>query len=104
VKLLATLAGASGTGASCTNSAALAGSTGFPLVPDGMAAWGTTLHATPTVNPVTYATTETRFTPATLSTGELASVTNRCAFIIGNMSGYGICAGCKAGAMGGVKK
>jgi hypothetical protein len=105
VKLLATLAGATGTATSCTNSAALAGSTGFPIAPAGMAAWGTTLHATPIVG--AFATTETAFTPATLSTGtggELASLTNRCTNIIGNMSGFGICASCQAGALGAAKK
>ena len=43
VKLLATLAGTGGSGTSCTNSAATAGT---PV--SGMAAWGTTLHQTPT--------------------------------------------------------
>jgi hypothetical protein len=108
VKLLATLAGATGTATSCTNSAALAGTAGFPIAPAGMAAWGTTLHANlNTANGGPFATTETRFTPATLSTGtggELASLTNRCTNIIGNMSGFGICASCQAGALGAAKK
>jgi hypothetical protein len=42
VKLLATLAGSGGAGTSCTNSAATT-TTGVA----GLAAWGTTLHATP---------------------------------------------------------
>ena len=45
VKLLATLAGGDGTGTSCTNSAA---SVATATLAAGMAAWGTTLHATPT--------------------------------------------------------
>jgi hypothetical protein len=113
VKLLATLAGAGGTGTSCVNSAALAGTSGFPIPPAGMAAWGTTVHTTLTaddfetdanVDPVTRATTETRFTPATLSAGELASLNNRCTNIIGNSSGFGICNSCRQGALGAAKK
>jgi hypothetical protein len=96
IKVLATLAGTGGTGTSCTNSAA--GVTTATIVA-GLAAWGTTLHATPVTG--TYATTETAFTPATLSTGELASLGNRCSNIIGNLSGFGICASCRAGALGG---
>jgi hypothetical protein len=98
VKLLATLASATGTGTSCTNSAAMAGTAAFPIT-IGMAAWGTTLHAAPGG----FATTETRFTPATLSGGELASITGRCASILGNGSGFGVCLSCRAGALGGTK-
>jgi hypothetical protein len=99
VKLLATLAGmgGSGTGTVCNNSAATA--TTAAIVPSGMSAWGTTLHQAATG----YSTTETPFTPATLSTGELASITGRCAAIIGNASGFGICTGCRSGALGGSK-
>ena len=95
VKLLATLAGTAGSGTSCTNSAATATAAG---IVSGMAAWGTTLHATPTAG--AYATTETPFTPSTLSAGELASITGRCASILGNGSGFGICSSCRAGALG----
>jgi len=94
VKLVATLAGTGGSGTSCANSAASA--TATPVT--GMAAWGTTLHATPVAG--TYATTETPFTTATASTGELASLTGRCTSIIGNGSGFGICRSCRAGALG----
>ena len=102
VKLLATLAGTGGSGTSCTNSAATAG-TGVT----GMAAWGTTLHADPVAG--VYDTTETPFTPSTLSAGELASITNRCTGIIGNGSLHGQCVGalgaaaCGAGALSGSK-
>src|SRR5579883_774557 len=58
IKLLATLAGANGSGTSCTNSAA---TQVFPLT-RGMAAWGTTLHSG--TNGVS--TTETSFTPVSL--------------------------------------
>ena len=94
VKLVATLAGgAGGTGTSCTNSAA----TGGTLAP-GMLAWGTTIHAAAAAG--TLATTETAFSPATLSAGELASITNRCTNIIGNGSTFGICRSCRPGALG----
>ena len=53
VKLLSTLAGAGGTGTSCTNSAATVTSA---TLANGMAAWGTTLHATPVAG--SYNTTE----------------------------------------------
>jgi hypothetical protein len=97
VKLLSTLAPAGGTGTSCTNSAATV--TTATLVP-GMLAWGTTLHAAPGG----FATTETPFLPATLSAGELASIGGRCASILGNGSGFGVCLSCRAGALGGIKK
>ena len=101
VKLVAILAGTggSGTGTVCNNSAA--SSAGTSAVITGMAAWGTTLHATPTAG--TYATTETAFTPSTLSAGELSSLVGRCASIIGNASGFGICSSCRAGALGAAK-
>src|SRR5579872_5036518 len=96
IKLLATLAGVGGTGTSCTNAAA--GVNTATIVP-GMTAWGTTLHSTPVSG--TFATTETRFTPATLSQGELTHLSNTCSNIIGNLSGFGICASCRVGALGG---
>jgi hypothetical protein len=101
VKLLATLAGTGGSGSSCTNSAAQVQNAATVIV-SGMTAWGTTLHAAPTT-PVTYATTETAFTPSTLSAGELASAGGRCASILGNGSGFGVCNSCRAGALGGSK-
>lgn len=99
VKLLATLAGpnGSGTGTVCNNSAAAATTTN--IVPSGLAAWGTTLHAQGTGT----GTTETPFTASTLSPGELASITGRCAAIIGNASGFGICTSCRSGALGASK-
>ena len=102
VKLLNTLAGANGTSGSsaCNNSAAQVGSANLPIA-IGMAAWGTTLHAAPGG---VFATTETPFTPATLSAGELASITGRCAAILGNGSGFGQCLSCRLGALGGAKK
>ena len=85
----------------CTNSAALV--TAATLIPSGMLAWGTSIHATPVAG--TFAVTETAFIPATLSSGaplsntELSSITNRCLNIIGNGSGFGICRSCRAGGL-----
>jgi hypothetical protein len=66
----------------------------------GMVAWGTTLHG---VAPA-LSTTEAPFIPATLSPGELASITGRCASILGNGSGFGVCRSCRAGALGAEKQ
>jgi hypothetical protein len=99
VKLLATLAGSGGSATTCPQSAA--GVTSATTGVTGMAAWGTTLHAQP--GPIAFVTTETSFTPATLSAGEAASLGGRCAAILGNGSGAGICASCRSGALGGTK-
>jgi hypothetical protein len=96
IKVLATLAGAGGTGTSCTNSAATVATAGAILA-NGAAAWGTTLHSTPTA---VFATTERPFSGATLSAGELASIGGRCASILGNGSGFGVCNSCRSGALG----
>ena len=100
VKLLSTLAGTGGTGTSCSNSAATAATA--TIVP-GLVAWGTTLHSTATPPAAPFSVTETAFTPATLSAGELASITNRCTNIIGNGSTFGICRSCRAGGLGASK-
>jgi hypothetical protein len=73
----------------------------FDLIPELALIFRTTLHATPVAG--SYASTETPFTPATLSAGELASITGRCASIIGNASAFGICTSCRAGGLGGSK-
>jgi hypothetical protein len=57
----------------------------------GFAAFGTTPHLTPTG---TFAITEAPFANVSLSASELASLTGRCAAIIGNNSGFGVCAAC----------
>ncbi len=67
---------------------------------NGLDAWGTTLHATPGGS---YATTEARFTASSLSQGELNSIGGRCASVVGNGSGFGVCASCRSGALGGSK-
>jgi len=99
VKLVNTLAGPTGTATSCTNSASAAGGAGFPLA-NGLVAYGTTPQPIGT----TFNVVEHTFVPSTLSAGELASITGRCASIIGNASGFGICLSCRAGALGGIKK
>jgi hypothetical protein len=68
----------------------------------GMRAWGTTVHALPTI-PGGLALTETEFSPAVLSTTELAHITSTCAFIQSNGSGFGICASCATGGAAGSK-
>lgn len=104
IKLVSTLAGGTGSSTSCTNSAASLTAPATVLA-TGMAAWRTTIHNAPTTPVGTpgvgYSVTETAFTPATLSAGETASISGRCAAIIGNASGYGICRGCTPGALGG---
>ena len=102
IKLLATLAGADGSGTSCTNSAAWVADSGVTLA-IGMVAFGTTLHAAQPGN-ATFAMTETPFIPASLGPAELASLSARCAGIIGNLSGYGQCNSCQTGALGATKK
>ncbi len=61
----------------------------------GFIAFGTTVH--PAAGG--FAVTETPFLPATLSASELTSLTSRCASILGNGSGYGVCNSCRAGAV-----
>jgi hypothetical protein len=92
VKLVAT------TGGSCN--AATAGTGASTLAP-GMAAWGTTLHASAAVAGGV-ALTETAFTPATLSNAELTRITQLCGFIQSNGSGFGICRSCRLGGLGAV--
>src|SRR5579862_8213342 len=89
VKLISTLAGAGGSGTSCTGSAASVSSGNLAT---GLAAWGTSVHTNPTGG---VDTTATPFTPSTLSAGEIASVANRCINIIGNGSGFGVCNSCR---------
>lgn len=95
IKTLTTLAGSGGTGTSCTNPTTPVGS-----LASGLSAWRTTLHATSTGG---YATTEVPFTEATLSSAELASLTQRCTAIVGNGSGAGICSSCRTGGLGALR-
>ena len=97
VKLVNTSAGVAFTGTNCTNSAALAGTALFQTA-GGSLALGTTVHGG--AAPGTFPTTETPFLRATLSPTELASITGRCANIIGNGSSFDICRSCRAGGTG----
>lgn len=94
IKLVNTAPGNAFTGVACNNSSALAGSATFPLA-TGLTAFGTTIHN----NGVAAQVTETPFLQATLSQTELDSITNRCANIIGNGSGFGICRSCRLGGL-----
>jgi hypothetical protein len=90
--------GSAPVGGSCNNSAAAV--TTATLVP-GLVAWGTTLHAG--VGGA-YAVTETPFTPATLSAGELSRLGNLCFFILANGSQFGVCSSCRLGGLGATGK
>ena len=83
---------------SCTNSAAFAGT----FFENGLAAWGTTLHAGPTALP-TFGT-ETAFTPATLSDSEGNRLRALCNFILANGSGFGVCRSCRLGGLGAISQ
>jgi hypothetical protein len=111
IKLVATLAGAGGTGNSCTNSASVAGSTAYPVATAGLAAWGTTVHVTAGFgaapegisaegDALIAALTETPFTPSSLSASELDRLNTLCGFVQGNGTGYGICNSCRLGGQG----
>jgi hypothetical protein len=51
-----------------------------------------------------YEQVEHSFTPSSLSADEYASITGRCASILGNASGYGQCTSCTPGAQGAAKQ
>ena len=88
IKLLATAP--TGTGQAGCDPANATG-----LAVQGMAAWGTTVHAAPGG---TFATTETPFTNSTLSAQEQAIMSGYCGFIKITGSGYGICRSCDLAA------
>ena len=97
IKLVATVP----VGGSCNNSALLAGE---PTLAPGMAAWGTTIHANTSAAAGTYAVTETAFTPATLSAGELARLAYGCGVVANVGSGFGVCNSCRLGGLGGARE
>lgn len=87
-------------GGSCSNSAAAPGA-----LTSGLVSWGTTLHSTTGRQPGgTIYGTETAFSPAVLSAGELSRLTNLCTFILANGSGFGVCRSCRLGGLGGARR
>ena len=113
VKLLATIPGIDASQAGTRTQAAFTGQscspanvslTGDNFAP-GLRAWAVSVHTLPTLG-TTLGVTESQFSRggAQLFAGELASMTGRCAFILGNGSGSGFCSGCVAGLLGASKK
>ena len=88
----------SGGSSSCANSAAGVGGP-FPLAPAGLAAWGTNIHLSNDTT-TSFRITESPFRQVTLNDAALLSMSSRCAFIIGNGSGFGICRSCSPGGRG----
>jgi hypothetical protein len=99
IKLIGTTNGAINP-TSCANVASQLGG-GAGAVPADFIAFATTAHATTGGG---FTVTESPFISATLSPSEVSSLNNRCASIIGNGSGAGICGGCTKGALGAAKQ
>ncbi len=102
IKLIATVPlglGPNNTGGTCNPSSPIVAN----LAPNGMKAWGTTLHGLPTT-PVSFGLTETEFTSSPLSVAELTKLSTFCGFIQANGSGFGICRSCRTGGLGAAGK
>ena len=101
LKLVATAPLSGLTGPTCVGSAPAVGSVSSPLLP-GLVAWGITLHTAAARTVLT----ETAFSPAVLSPGELDKLAYVCGFIQGTdgtngqASGFGICKSCRIGGLG----
>ena len=104
LKIVASLPLATPVGPTCAGSAAQLGPFGTAAgnITIGLLAWGTTLHTAPAGQ----ALTETAFSPATLSAGELDKLNYTCGFIQGTNglngqgTGAGICKSCRLGGLG----
>jgi hypothetical protein len=115
IKLLATIPGASATsGAGVSTQTAFTGqfcnaaqvpptALGAANLAPGMRAWAVTVHQLPT-SATSLGVTESEFSKADLSPGELTSMTGKCAFAVGNGSGAGVCTGCAQGLLGAARK
>jgi hypothetical protein len=87
---------------------------GLVTLASGLRAWGTTIHALPVTAgtpATTYGVTETAFSFPTFreqvglpSFAEANRMSQLCAFIRANGSGYGICKSCKVGGLGASSK
>jgi uncharacterized repeat protein (TIGR01451 family) len=75
----------------------------FQNLTGGALAWGTTIHQNP-ANVGGFGITERAFTKSQLSPTELSKLTSLCGFTQAIGSGFGICASCRLGGLGGAQK
>jgi hypothetical protein len=100
IKLLATMPATDASGNFTICNAATAGSaTGLS---SGTLAWGTTLE--PAASLGTYGPVNVPFINGTLSGSEANALAQTCGFIQSDGTGYGTCASCATGGLGGAKK